>query len=103
VNQNIDENKINEYRNHFIETKNYIALVPNYNGGCLYLKDYSKIVQSVGNKEFVTIPENFKDKEISILENPTEEEKMILATNLSPFSTEYLSAIVKGRKLLETG
>ncbi len=98
------ENVINEHIQNFIESQSYIPLVSNFNGGCLYLKNYSTVVQSVGCGGFFDIPEHFMEQEIPILENPTTEEKVILATSNLTFgsSCDYLTAIVKGRTLLET-
>jgi len=101
---NETENIMDEHIENFVNSQSYLPLVSNFNGGALYLKNYSTVVQSVGYTDFFDIPEHFMEREIPILENPTMEEKVILATSNLTFgsSSDYLTAIVKGRTLLET-
>lgn len=96
MNQNMDE-----YIKNYIETRNYIPFFREKNGDCLYLKDYSKVVRGIPGSISI-IPEAFEDENITLIVTPTEEEKLILATNLSDFNPICLGAIINGRKMLET-
>lgn len=94
---------LDEYKNRLLESKRLIPVYQESNGDILYLKDYSKIVRGIGSGDFRGIPERLEDENITILENPTEEEKVILATNLPNIeNVPYLAAIINGRGLLAT-
>lgn len=99
----VTEEMLNEYKKNYIESKRLIPVYQESNGDILYLKDYSKIVRGVGSSEFQGIPERFEEEGLTILEDPTEEEKVILATNLPNVdNAPYLAAIINGREMLTT-
>lgn len=97
------EEMLNKYKKNYIESKRLIPVCQESNGDILYLKDYSKIVRGVGSVDFRGIPERFEEEGLTVLEDPTEEEKVILATNLPNVdNAPYLAAIINGRELLTT-
>ncbi len=99
----VTEEMLNEYKKNYIESKRLIPVYQESNGDILYLKDYSKIVRGVGSSEFRGIPERFEEEGLTMLEDPTEEEKVILATNLPNVdNAPYLAAIINGRGMLTT-
>ncbi len=89
------------YVEHYIETRNCIRFYVGHSGQSFYLKDYSKVVRGISSGLSV-VPERFEDENITLIENPTDEEKVILATNLSSSDNVYLTAIIEGRNLLKT-
>ncbi len=91
------EPKFLEYLKQKLERNQLLYLI-SIGNKTIFLKDYSKLV--VANGDWFTGPMDFGDEEREIIENPTEEEKIILMTDNVP--TQSLIAINKGRELLNT-
>lgn len=94
--EKMEEQGFKDFKNSFLASNNYI-LLGSYDKESIYLKNYSTMVCASKTGKFLDFPGE-KIEEKVILENPTEEEKIILATT----NSSGLLAIEKGRKILET-
>lgn len=94
--EKMEEQGFKDFKNSFLASNNYI-LLGSYDKESIYLKNYSTMVCASKTGKFLDFPGEEMEEKV-ILENPTEEEKIILATTNSP----GLLAIEKGRKILET-
>lgn len=95
----MEEFTLEQYEDVFIAANNCIPLNQKIGDKQLYLKDYSKLITVVEENLF-HIPKKFSEKKIDIIEEPSREEKLILAGSMNPW--EHLLAIVEGRKLLNS-
>ncbi len=94
----VEKLTLEQYKDIVITVNNCIPLNQEIGGKKLYLKDYSKLITVVEEDGIFEIPKRFSEKEIVIIEEPSKEEKLILAGSSTPW--KHLLAIVEGRKLL---
>lgn len=94
--EQVENQGLEAYKEAFLTTHNYLSL-GSYGNESLYLKNYTTMVSVIKTEEFFDLFGEQKEEKV-VLENPTEEEKLILATG----SSLGLVAIQRGRKILTT-
>lgn len=95
---NVENLTLEQYKDTVITVNNCIPLNQEIGGKKLYLKDYSKLITVVEADGIFEVPKRFSEKEVIIIEEPSKEEKLILAGSSTPW--KHVLAIVEGRKLL---